>query len=188
MIDPARDDQLDLRARRRHGLVHDRPPYVQDGNVPDPTASASRSGSTRSTRATRHPRTPPSRSTADGGPTPFTADDEVLLRVGLQARPVAARDRQQASLTFVIDTSGSMAREDRLELVKDALRILVDGLGRNDRVAIVTFGSDAAVVLGPTRRPTTSGDPRRHRRPHTGRLDERRGRAAARLSARPSDA
>ena len=33
-----------------------------------------------------------------------------------------------------------MERDGRLELVKDALRILVDELGPDDRVAVVTFG------------------------------------------------
>jgi len=88
---------------------------------------------------------------ADGGPTPFTDRDEVLLRIGLQARDVGSRSRQQAALTFVIDTSGSMQRESRLETVKDALRQLVLGLGQRDTVAIVTFGDDARVVLPPTR-------------------------------------
>ena len=58
--------------------------------------------------------------------------------------------RQPASLTFVIDTSGSMEREGRLELVKDALRLLVDGLDRRDTIAIVTFGDDGRVLLRPT--------------------------------------
>ena len=58
--------------------------------------------------------------------------------------------RKDAALTFVIDTSGSMAREDRLELVKRALTLLVDRLARTDSVAIVTYGSDARVVLEPT--------------------------------------
>src|SRR4029077_11970208 len=47
--------------------------------------------------------------------------------------------------------SGSMAREDRLELVKDSLRKLVLGLGKGDSIAVVTFGDDARVVLPPTR-------------------------------------
>jgi Ca-activated chloride channel family protein len=87
---------------------------------------------------------------ADGGPTPFTAEDEVLLRIGLQARPVAHRERQRAALTFVVDTSGSMEQGGRLEMVKDALRILVRGLDGDDRVAIVSFSDQAAVILGPT--------------------------------------
>ena len=86
----------------------------------------------------------------DGGPTPFTDADEIVLRIGLRARDVRDRARDDAALTFVVDTSGSMGREARLETVKDALHRLVDGLGQGDTVAIVTFGDDARVVLAPT--------------------------------------
>ena len=87
----------------------------------------------------------------DGGPSPFLAQDEVLLRVGIKARESSERARPDAALTFVIDTSGSMEREDRLELVKDSLRKLVRSLGHGDSIAVVTFGDDARVVLAPTR-------------------------------------
>ncbi len=86
----------------------------------------------------------------DGGPSPFLAQDEVLLRIGLKARDVADRSRPAASLTFVIDVSGSMAREDRLGLVKRSLGLLVEGLRRDDTVGIVVYGSEARVVLAPT--------------------------------------
>jgi Ca-activated chloride channel family protein len=43
-----------------------------------------------------------------------------------------------------------MGRESRLELVKDALARLVDGLDRRDTVAIVTFGDVGRVLLEPT--------------------------------------
>jgi Ca-activated chloride channel family protein len=87
----------------------------------------------------------------DGGETPFLDEDEVLLRIGIKARESSERARPDAALTFVIDTSGSMGREERLELVKDALRKLVLSLGRGDSIAVVTFGDDARVVLPPTR-------------------------------------
>ncbi|HUG48420.1 MAG TPA: von Willebrand factor type A domain-containing protein [Candidatus Limnocylindria bacterium] len=86
----------------------------------------------------------------DGGSTPFTDGRSVLLRIGIQAMTVADEERQPVSLTFVIDTSGSMQMENRLELVKDALGILVAGLRADDSVAIVEFGSRARVVLEPT--------------------------------------
>ena len=44
-----------------------------------------------------------------------------------------------------------MAREDRLELVKRALALLVEELRPRDTVALVVYGSDARVVLQPTR-------------------------------------
>jgi Ca-activated chloride channel family protein len=87
----------------------------------------------------------------DGGPSPFLDEESLLLRIGIKARESSERARPDAALTFVIDTSGSMRREDRLELVKDSLRKLVLGLGRGDSIAVVTFGDNARVVLPPTR-------------------------------------
>ena len=63
-----------------------------------------------------------------------------MLRVGIQARDDRGRTSgSRVSLTFVIDTSGSMDMENRLELVKAALDLLVSRLNANDSVAIVTF-------------------------------------------------
>ena len=42
-----------------------------------------------------------------------------------------------------------MRREDRLELVKKALRLLVDQLRDDDRIGIVVFGTTARVLLEP---------------------------------------
>ena len=125
--------------------------YVDDGNRPDPASVRVEEWVNAFDQGYRTPDDETFAIHADGGPTPFGADDEVLLRVGLQARDVRDRAREAAALTFVIDTSGSMEREGRLELVKDALRLLVDELGRDDSVAIVTFGDDARVLLEPTR-------------------------------------
>jgi len=85
----------------------------------------------------------------DGAPSAFGAGYH-LLRVGLKGREVLAQDRATAHLTFVIDISGSMAREDRLELVKRALTLLVDELRPDDRVGIVVYGSQGRVLLEPT--------------------------------------
>jgi len=87
----------------------------------------------------------------EGGPTPFTENDRYqLLRIGIQSRVVADEDRKPANLTFVIDVSGSMDREDRLELVKDALTLLVGQLRPSDQVGLVVYGSRGEVVLDPT--------------------------------------
>ena len=86
---------------------------------------------------------------ADGGPSPFNPES-VILRLGVQAEQVSDSDRPAASLTFVVDTSGSMDRDDRISLVKTAMNRLVGELGPRDQVAIVTFGSRANLVLPPT--------------------------------------
>ena len=87
---------------------------------------------------------------ADGGPTPFLSSSEVLLRVGVKARVESAGSRPSAALTFVVDVSGSMAQDGRLDLVKQSIGLLVDQLRPDDRVSIVAFTTDARVVLEPT--------------------------------------
>jgi Ca-activated chloride channel family protein len=84
----------------------------------------------------------------DGAPSPFGSGYH-LLRIGLKAREIEARNRKPAQLTFVIDVSGSMNREDRLELVKRALHLLVDQLRSGDRVGIVVYGSVGRILLEP---------------------------------------
>jgi len=86
---------------------------------------------------------------ADGAPSPF-GENEVLLRFGVQGYQVAEWERQPVALTFVIDTSGSMGMENRLELVKRSLELLVERLRPDDTVAIVEYGSQADIVLQPT--------------------------------------
>lgn len=87
---------------------------------------------------------------ADGAPSPFHRDGSYLVRIGIQGYDVPDSERKPASLTFVIDVSGSMANGGRLEMVKDALSMLVERLRADDMVSIVAFTSDARVVLHPT--------------------------------------
>ena len=85
----------------------------------------------------------------DGGPSPFNPDN-FLVRVGVQAEEIDADERQPVALTFVVDTSGSMDRPDRLGLVRESLAILVEELDRDDTVAIVTYSGQSGIVLEPT--------------------------------------
>jgi len=87
--------------------------------------------------------------TVDGGPSPFDADN-LLVRVGVQAEQIPDGERPPVALTFIVDTSGSMDRDDRLGLVKDSLELLVDELNDDDTVAIVVYSSGSGVVLEPT--------------------------------------
>jgi Ca-activated chloride channel family protein len=86
---------------------------------------------------------------ADGAPSPFQPE-QIVVRFGVQGYAVPDAQRKPASLTFVIDVSGSMAMENRLELVKRSLELLVERLRPTDTVAIVVYGSEARVVLNPT--------------------------------------
>jgi len=86
---------------------------------------------------------------AQGAPSPFRPGLH-LLRLGIKARVVTAEDRKPAALTFVVDVSGSMQRPDKLDLARRALGLLLDQLEPEDTVALVTYGSDAQLVLGHT--------------------------------------
>ncbi len=70
-----------------------------------------------------------------------------LMRIGIQGQVIAKEDRKPAVLTFVIDVSGSMRRENRIGLVKKALRLLVDELDERDKIGIVIYGSNAKVLM-----------------------------------------
>lgn len=88
----------------------------------------------------------------DGGPSPFTQTERYdMIRVGIQGYDVPDGERKDAALTFVIDVSGSMDMDNRLGLVKQSLEMLVEQLHRDDTVSIVVYGSEARVVLEPTR-------------------------------------
>ncbi len=87
----------------------------------------------------------------DGAPFPFAETDRYqMLRVGIQGYAVPPEARQDVSLMFVIDVSGSMNMENRLELVKRSLELLVEQLRPTDSVGIVVYGSEARVILEPT--------------------------------------
>ncbi|MCA9649895.1 MAG: VWA domain-containing protein [Myxococcales bacterium] len=73
-----------------------------------------------------------------------------LLHLGVKGKEISAAQRPDANLVFVIDVSGSMGSQGRLQLVKDSLRLLVDQLRATDRVGVVVYGSSARVVLPPT--------------------------------------
>ena len=86
----------------------------------------------------------------DGAPSPFGNGNHWLVRIGLQGKELTEEQRQDATLVFTIDVSGSMAREDRLDLVKQSLRLLVDELRSDDKVAIVVYGDRGSVLLEAT--------------------------------------
>ncbi|HYK04193.1 MAG TPA: VWA domain-containing protein [Thermoanaerobaculia bacterium] len=73
-----------------------------------------------------------------------------LLLIGLQGKRIKTRDLPPNNLVFLIDTSGSMQSPDKLPLVQAGLRLLVEQLRREDRVAIVTYAGSAGLVLPST--------------------------------------
>jgi Ca-activated chloride channel family protein len=72
------------------------------------------------------------------------------LRIGLKGREVANEKRPASNLVFLLDVSGSMLPAERLPLVKQAMRLLVDKLSEKDRVAIVVYAGGSGLALTST--------------------------------------
>ncbi len=77
-------------------------------------------------------------------PCPWNPENRLMI-LGLST--VKAAPETENNLVFLIDVSGSMSSEDKLELLKKAFSYLVSNLGSDDRVSIVTYSGKEEVVL-----------------------------------------
>ncbi|HEY0658453.1 MAG TPA: VWA domain-containing protein [Pyrinomonadaceae bacterium] len=94
------------------------------------------------------------------GDVPFSVNTEVatapwnakhkIVQIGLQGKKVSLDNVPPSNLVFLIDVSGSMNSPDKLPLLKDSLRILVNQLSAKDRVAIVVYAGASGLVLPST--------------------------------------
>ncbi|MBC8089869.1 MAG: von Willebrand factor type A domain-containing protein [Phycisphaerae bacterium] len=89
--------------------------------------------------------------TTEVAPAPWQPRHQ-LVRVALQARRIETENLPANNLVFLIDVSGSMSSPDKLPLVKQSLRLLVNQMREQDRVALVVYAGNAGLVL-----PSTSG-------------------------------
>ncbi len=77
----------------------------------------------------------------------------LLVRVGLKARTIDMSRLPASNLVFLLDISGSMGEPNKLPLVKASMKMLVDQLRSEDRVAIVVYSGEVAMKL-----PSTPGN------------------------------
>ena len=73
-----------------------------------------------------------------------------LLKIGLQGKNIPTESLPASNLVFLIDVSGSMSDANKLPLLKQSLKILVNELRKKDKVAIVVYAGAAGLVLPPT--------------------------------------
>ncbi len=73
-----------------------------------------------------------------------------LIRIGIKGKPIPPSGLPPSNFVFLIDVSGSMASDDKLNLLKSGFKLFVDELNENDRVAIVTYAGYSAVALAST--------------------------------------
>jgi Ca-activated chloride channel homolog len=82
-------------------------------------------------------------------PSPW-AEGRQLVHIGLQGYNIVPRERPPLNLVMLLDVSGSMAEPNKLPLVQQSFRLLVDQLTSRDRVSIVVYAGAAGAVLDPT--------------------------------------
>jgi Ca-activated chloride channel homolog len=74
----------------------------------------------------------------------------LIARIGLQTQRIRTEKLPPSNLVFLIDVSGSMMPANKLPLVKQAFRLLVNELREQDRVALVVYAGSAGLVLPST--------------------------------------
>ncbi len=77
---------------------------------------------------------------------PWNSDHELMF-VGVKAEDVLQGDIPKSNLVFLIDISGSMSDKNKLPLLQDAFKELVDNLPGDGTISIVTYSSKEEVVL-----------------------------------------
>ncbi len=85
----------------------------------------------------------------EAAPSPHDAGHH-LVRIGIQGRRVPAGQRPPLHLVALVDSSGSMNGPDRMDLVKESLRLLVEQLRPGDTLALATYAGRTREVLPPT--------------------------------------
>ena len=78
--------------------------------------------------------------------------DHRLARIGLKGYEVTWDETPPSNLVFLIDVSGSMKSPDKLPLLKEAMKLLVEQLGEHDSIALTVYAGASGLVL-----PSTTG-------------------------------
>ncbi len=81
------------------------------------------------------------------------ASQHQLLHIGLQGKKISTDNLPPSNLVFLLDVSGSMNAANKLPLLKESFKLLINQLRKQDKVAIVVYAGAAGQVL-----PSTSGN------------------------------
>ena len=73
-----------------------------------------------------------------------------LVRIGLKSGEIPVTERPDANLVFLVDVSGSMNQPNKLPLVKQSLKLLVEQMGEKDRIAVVVYAGSSGIALPST--------------------------------------
>jgi len=71
------------------------------------------------------------------------ANEHKLIRIGIKGRDLAKDDYPLANFVLLIDVSGSMKSDSKLNFIKKGFMKFVDQMRPDDRLAIVTYAGNA---------------------------------------------
>ncbi len=91
----------------------------------------------------------PFSSTMEIGKCPWNNKHELLL-IGLKGENISEEKIPACNLVFLIDVSGSMSDQNKLPLIKQSFKYLVNNLRPIDKIAMVVYAGAAGVVLEST--------------------------------------
>ena len=80
------------------------------------------------------------------GQTPWNKDTNLMV-VNIKADELNKEEYSGSNLVFLIDTSGSMDSYDKIGLLVESMKLLVEQLTEEDTVSIVTYASNDRVVM-----------------------------------------
>ena len=96
------------------------------------------------------PKNAPIGLTTEVGACPWEPKHKLVL-LGLKTTQVPVDEIPGRSFVFLLDVSGSMQPNDKLPLVKAGMRMFVDTLRPDDRIAIVVYAGASGIALPSTR-------------------------------------
>ncbi len=91
----------------------------------------------------------PLRIISETAPCPWN-EQRNLTMIAIQGEKINNEDIPPNNLVFLLDVSGSMADNNKLPLVKSAMKLLVNSLREEDKISIVVYAGAAGVVLDST--------------------------------------
>lgn len=83
------------------------------------------------------------------GTCPWNSAHQLVL-IGLQGKEFKQENTLPFNLTFLLDVSGSMNEPNKLPLVKESIKLLIDKMRDEDYMSIVVYAGSSGLVLKPT--------------------------------------
>ncbi len=94
------------------------------------------------------------------GDHPFSINTEIascpwskehkLIHIGLQGKKLDYKNFKPSNLVLLVDSSGSMSDQNKLPLLKQSLKLMLDELDDRDRIAVVAYAGSAGLILPST--------------------------------------